>query len=38
MKMFRGVNFIVKGKGVDDIFLGGGNQGSHKLDILHMGQ
>jgi len=36
MKMFLGVNIILKGEEVYDIGGGGGNQGSHNLDILHM--
>ena len=36
MKMCLGVNILLKGEEVYDKFFGGGNQGSHKLDIFHM--
>ena len=38
MTMFRGGYYIVGGRGVDICVGGGGNRGSHKLEILHMGQ
>ena len=37
MFVFGGGNIILKGEEVYDIFVGG-NEGLHKLDILHMGQ
>ena len=36
--MFWGVNIILKGEEVYDIWGGGGNLAYHKLDILHMSQ
>ena len=38
MIMFWGVNIILKGEEVYDIFGVCGNLGSHKLDILYMSQ